>query len=447
MKLHEISKSISVFSEYADEIQNIISEVASAPVEEKSENYFQDKIPAILNGRTTLFLRERIPANIRKKAGIFFTDTLLSDRVALRLASTIAAGSIICEPACGAGNLLISCAKYLPRGKNFSETIMIWSDKIIGYDLYPEFIHTAQLRLQLLAASYHEGKTILSPRTAKQVFRKIQKGDFFCNLLSIKKADCVVVNPPFGYTMAPPECAWSSGKIQIAGLFFMELLSAAKQGQRIVAILPDVLRSGSRYDKWRKIIAANCKSIDIEIIGKFDEQTDVDVFVLDVIKSKSSDKTFFESSFMGQKTTNIKTISNFYEVHVGAVVPHRHQEDGSSYPYIHSRNAKGWNIIRHIDDKRRFTGRVFKPPFVVIRRTSSPSDKKRIMGAIVAGKNSVAVENHLIVVRPLDNSLSSCKKLSSILAESYAREWLNQRIRCRHLTTSAIKEMPLPAMF
>lgn len=447
MNLNDISEAISVFSEYADEIQNIISEFASAPAGEKTEQYFQDKIPAILNGRTTRFLRERVNATIRKEAGIFFTDSLLSDRVASRLASAIEAGAVICDPACGAGNLLISCAKYLPRGRNFLETIKIWSDKIIGYDLYKEFIQTAQFRLLLHAASYHNDNAKLSLPSDTHVFKKIKVGNFFKNLTSIEKADCVVVNPPFGHSKAPTECEWGTGKIQLAGLFFMELLSAAKQGQRIVAILPDVLRSGTRYYKWREIVSDNCKSIDGELIGRFDKQTDVDVFVLDVIKGNPTDINTFTPLFLDRNVTGISTLSDFYEVRVGTVVPHRHPEVGPAYPFIHSRNAKDWNVIKHINDKRRFSGRVFAPPFVVIRRTSSPEDNIRIAGAIIAGKDNVAVENHLIVVRPLDNLLASCKKLANILKEPQATDWLNQRIRCRHVTASAIKEMPLPLTF
>ena len=68
--------------------------------------------------------------------------------------------------------------------------------------------------------------------------------------------------------------------------------------------------------------------------------------------------------------------------------------------------------------------------------------KKRAIATIITGKEEVSVENHLIVLIPHDLSLESCKELMLRLRSKETDEWLNERIRCRHLTVSALNELP-----
>lgn len=58
---------------------------------------------------------------------------------------------------------------------------------------------------------------------------------------------------------------------------------------------------------------------------------------------------------------------------------------------------------------RAFDGKVIQPPCILIKRTSSPSDKFRAAATLVNLKQPIAVENHLIVVTPKDGKLKSCK--------------------------------------
>ena len=55
----------------------------------------------------------------------------------------------------------------------------------------------------------------------------------------------------------------------------------------------------------------------------------------------------------------------------------------------------------------------------------------------------VAVENHLIVVKPKNSSLSDCKKLMNILRSENTNNFLNKRIRLRHLTIQMVKDIPI----
>ncbi len=136
------------------------------------------------------------------------------------------------------------------------------------------------------------------------------------------------------------------------------------------------------------------------------------------------------------------TVSDFFDVHVGPVVPYRDPIEGPRHPYIHARTTPAWETIDVIPEHRRYNGTVFWPPFLVIHRTSSPSDKHRCVATIVNTGCHVAVENHLLVLLPHDGSFQSCKQLLMMLKSPQTDAWLNSRIWCRHLTVSAIRELP-----
>jgi hypothetical protein len=54
----------------------------------------------------------------------------------------------------------------------------------------------------------------------------------------------------------------------------------------------------------------------------------------------------------------------------------------------------------------------------------------------------VAIENHLLVLRPKDDSPKTCEELLGLLSLQRTNEWLNRRIRCRHLTVGALADLP-----
>jgi len=435
---HRIAEAVTYFSVYSDEVEAVVSNSAR----NNERNLNKDIIPGILNGETTLALQRLVPINVRKEAGIFFTSTMLSDKIADQLAPMLRTGVKLFDPACGAGNLLLACAKYLPSGCNLRDTLKIWSNHILGYDLHYEFIRAAQLRLTLLAASIHpdEGSALAYLQPA-DIFNGLKVGDVFAHT-PITQDVCMIVNPPFGYMQAPEDCQWAAGKIQIAGWFLEKLLRTAPEGQHVIAILPDVLRSGTRYRKWRDMLSGLCVSIDIELAGRFDTNTDVDVFILHAVAGVDDTGQLRWPVPLPHNQKAHHIVSDFFDVHVGSVVPHRDSLEGPSYPYIHARIAPAWQTIDHISEERPCRGTVFSPPFVVVHRTSSPSDKNRCVSTIVNEKREVAVENHLLVLLPHDKSLQSCKQLLEVLKSPQSSEWLNERICCRHLTVAALRELP-----
>ena len=434
----KLARAVAKFSDYCDEIESVLKESSTrSPGDSRSHSATR----YIQNGETASALRRLIPLDVRKQAGMFFTSAEIAEKVAKRLSPLLKTGVDIFDPACGAGNLLVACCQYLPCGKSFYDTVRIWSELMKGCDLFPEFIRAARLRLVITAANRHAKENInLGEISTENLFLGLKIGDAFS--LGAAPSKCVVINPPFGYMTAPEDCGWGNGKIQIAGWFMERLLQMASEGQHLVAVLPDVLRSGTRYERWRDMICSLVSKISIEPAGRFDTDTDIDVFIVHLIAGGGrKHSTKWPDIPPTNKGLTMK-VSDHFEIHVGSVVPHRDPIEGESYPYIHARTAVPWQTLERISERRQSIRKVFSPPFVVVRRTSSPSDKHRCVGSIVNESQEVAVENHLVVLLPKDGSLESCRWLLDSLMYSATDEWLNHRIRCRHLTVSALRDLP-----
>jgi hypothetical protein len=123
-------------------------------------------------------------------------------------------------------------------------------------------------------------------------------------------------------------------------------------------------------------------------------------------------------------------------------VQYRHQHKGPWLPFVHARQLPLWERITDLPERIRSSERSFRPPFVLVRRTSRPGDRFRAAGTIITGQQNVAVENHLLVALPKDRTLRSCRALVTVLQHPASSDWLNQRICCRHLTVSALRELP-----
>src|SRR5690606_37489590 len=76
----------------------------------------------------------------------------------------------------------------------------------------------------------------------------------------LKNISHVVMNPPFSIWQSPNKYYWKSGKINAAGVVFDLFLRILPKGCSLVAILPDVLRSGSRYNLFRDFCSLNLQA-------------------------------------------------------------------------------------------------------------------------------------------------------------------------------------------
>ena len=391
-----------------------------------------------LNGGAAAALRDLVPAVEVHKSGAFFTPEALA-RILVGNSARAADASVL-DPSMGAGDLLLRWAESLPVHRSLETTLDLWGSLLCGFELHREFISVAKRRLVLLAICRGAKLSGERPPKWRSLFPMLRQLDFINFQQAIPKGCTIVMNPPFTMIPSLPGCAWSRGQVNAAAVFVERVLASVPQDHRIIAILPEVLRSGTRYSRWRQIVAGKFAITRCVSWGRFSDHADVDVFVLDGITRTAGDRV--KSQFSERLSRRLR-LGSMASISVGPVVPHRHREEGRSMRYITARSMPAWGTVRDITDRRRFSGTFFTPPFVVVRRTSSPHDRIRAIGTMVIGKHPVAVENHLLVIRPATGTVSDCRRILDSLRKPSSTAWLNDRIRCRHLTVSALREIPL----
>ncbi|MDR6985383.1 hypothetical protein J2X32_004048 [Rheinheimera pacifica] len=383
-------------------------------------------------------MRKVLGIELMKESGTFFTGDELAEVLLSSFRSPFNVDSVILDPTCGAGNLLIACSRRLPIEKGLQSTLLIWGRILWGGDLFQSFVEATKLRI-IIEAINRGCEIDCNLDTAYSLLSNIKVFDALdATAVDIKDVTHLVMNPPFCNWSPPKNSFWKQGNVNAAAVVLEHYLRISPSQTQVSSILPDVLRSGSRYGYWRDMVQSYT-SCFVNIIGRFNRKTDVDVFIL----AGETTNGFEEKiDWLQVHSGNVSTIADSYEVSVGKLVAYRDKEEGTDYPYIHPKNVPAWSEVANYPERRKFLGKAVLPPFVVIRRTSSPSDKFRAIGAIIDGKEPIAVENHLIVVKPLTGGISECRKLLRVLKSEETNKFLNVRIRCRHLTVEAVKEIP-----
>lgn len=433
--------SLNAFEPYVGSLERLVCKTVMSGLDPTD----RDIVGAVLDGQPGSELRNVVPVNVRRAIGAFFTSAGLAERVVTSEIMKAPPDSIFVDPACGVGDLLVASARRLPLAHDLGATLTEWGNRLYGFDLCPEFVRAAKARLALLAIERGAPMGITPMPPLAQMFPNIQVGDGLTNLSPIVgtgKPVRVLLNPPYPKIPVPKNCEWAGGKVSAAAIFLDACVAQSQRNTQIVAILPDVLRTGTFYKKWRKTVEERAKIEDVEIIGLFDKFADVDVFIVHLITGRQiNQKSINWWKTVGQDGG--ERIGDHFDVHVGPVVPHRDPGVGRWHPYIHVRLLPAWETFdADTARRRRFRGNAFTPPFVAVRRTSAPGDKNRAVASLVTGGTPVAVENHLIVLKPRRNSLSLCCKLLQSLQSKQTDEWLDERIRCRHLTVSALRDLP-----
>lgn len=390
-----------------------------------------------LDGVAGAELQRLVDLPTRRAFGAFFTGSTLAERLLGGL--KLEGDAFIYDPTVGAADLLLAAARRLPLGKSLRETLTQWGRCLAGTDLQQEFIEAARLRLALLARQRHGGREML-PSGLASYFPHLHRADGLEQKQLLGRATHLLMNPPYGLTPAPAGCTWAGGRISEAALFIVRALEQAKPGARLLAILPDVLRSGSFQHHWRQRVSDLAEIHAVERYGIFDDIADVDVFLLNACRRANENTALHR--WPVTETPGTTTIADHFDVHVGRVVPHRDKQTGPERRYIHPRNIPVWQEVTRISEKRRHP-LIYNPPFVVLRRTSRPGHPYRAAATVILGKAPVAVENHLIVCLPRDQSADTCRALMKQLKTERVNAFLDQRICCRHLTVGAVKEIPV----
>jgi len=381
-------------------------------------------------------LRSLVPIEYLRKAGSFFTGDILANRAV----ELIEKPTEVLDPACGAGNLLTAFTKKLAVKETIDDTLKHWGRVLHGRDLYPQFVEATKIRIILEALNRGANCNGKSLDELKNMLCGIKQGDAF-ELNCTKHCKLVLMNPPYRFASAPLECNWTTGRLNEAALFAEFFLKQLPIESTLIAILPDVLRSGTRYGKWRDWIETHFHA-KIVLNGRFDSRTDVDVFLLVASRIAPEETTGSAINWETQMEENVNVcVGSYFDVRVGPVVPYRDDIAGDEYPFVSPSDLPRWGIVSHFEHRCGYKGTKLKPPFVAIRRTSSPSDRDRAAATIVVGNEPVAVENHLIVAIPHKDGMRMCKRLLKLLRSENTNKFLNRRIRCRHLTVEAVKDI------
>lgn len=380
-------------------------------------------------------------ASERKKQGVFFTPSDLAN-LAVSKINFCRKNDIVLDPSCGTGNLLLEIAADFEVDRSLHASLVRWNKKIHGLDINPKFVEIAKKKMIHLAISKgaipEPGITLA---TAMSLLSNIRVGDFLSEYTSYRGVvNSIVMNPPFCPLDTPPTIAWTSGKSNAAALFMFYAVEILPDGGKILGVLPDVLKSGSRYAAWRTSIYKTITPTIMDF-GSFQPGVQVDVFILTSLKA-SSISSIDRADYPALQHTQ-SVLADRYNVSVGPVVPHRDIFIGIDSPFAHAKILPAWATVDKLAERVAHSGRKITPPFVAVRRTSSPKDKYRVVGTIVNCNEQVAVENHIIAICPKDGSLESCQRLLGFLKASVVNDYINSKIRCRHLTVGVIKGIPI----
>src|SRR5205823_10873749 len=131
-----------------------------------------------------------------------------------------------------------------------------------------------------------------------------------------EQATHIVVNPPFNQIPSNNKLPWAKGKVSFAALFIDKIIENVNADVSIIAILPDVLRSGTRYEKWRLLVQKNCVVEKVVLLGQFDKYADVDVFALKLTKRKKIIKVAeLDKKWQPNKFSKTKTLGDLFDVY------------------------------------------------------------------------------------------------------------------------------------
>ncbi len=256
--------------------------------------------------------------------------------------------------------------------------------------------------------------------------------------MDVAAGTVLLLNPPYGRVPAPHDIAWTSGLTTEAALFLYSLVNRMPTGAFVAAVLPEVLRAGSRYDRFRSVVARYLAIQAVIPAGRFDALTDVDVFLLaGAVRPSEGSNVRWTPEAGGPRLEDV------CDVRIGPLVAYREPHLGPWRRYIDA-STRGLGRDVRPESCRRFRGTVFEPPFVVVGRTNRPvsGPGPRLRATIVRGNDPVAVENHLVVLIPHDHTIRGCRCLVRIVESGRASAFLDRRLRCRHLTVEAVRNIP-----
>ena len=126
------------------------------------ENYNQGNITFFKQNEIEVInahIKENFTAEYLKKIGAFFTEPLLSLKAIQLFQNAITVESVVLDPSCGVGSLLIESSRQLGVRPLLSDTLKEWNNVLKGFDTQRDFIEISKLRIVLEALNRGVKKT------------------------------------------------------------------------------------------------------------------------------------------------------------------------------------------------------------------------------------------------------------------------------------------------
>ncbi len=269
------TQHIRSFRQYAESLENLLSSLGTTRTGGPA------RILPALDGEPSEKAKRFLSTETLKKRGAFFTGRTLARRAVRALLKDENRCTQVIDPACGLGDLLLQYARTMPVYPDLRRTLQLWGNRLLGCDMQADFVRVTKARLALLAMQ----RGAHPATVAREDLDSLLPGVSVSNGLDCPSPSqplVVIMNPPYTLTTAPDNCSWAAGRVSSAAIFLDKWLTGSPEGSRIVAILPDVLRTGTRYSRWREYVAKHAAINSIRIVGRFDGGADVDVFILDL---------------------------------------------------------------------------------------------------------------------------------------------------------------------
>lgn len=170
----------------------------------------------------------------------------------------------------------------------------------------------------------------MDERELARLLPNIREGDG--QALDLNHPTLMLLNPPFGSTLTS-NAGWGRGRLGRAAVFTAAVVERLPRRSRLLAILPDVLRSGSNYRNWRAHMSGLLHIETAAPYGQFDAWTDVDIFILRATvepEHSSLSEWQFDDAPCGVR------LGDLVEIRVGPVVPHRDPHIRRCTPHLSS---------------------------------------------------------------------------------------------------------------
>ena len=132
-----------------------------------------------------------------------------------------------------------------------AETLEAWGRQLFGLDLYPEFIRAARARLVLAAALRGRWDATLGLTDIESWFPGIRVGNGLAIPEDLGGVTHVVLIRHLTLSRHRKGLSGPVGKFRQQPYLSITCWPRGGNETNIAAILPDVLRSGTRYANWR----------------------------------------------------------------------------------------------------------------------------------------------------------------------------------------------------